>query len=304
VQVEKMEQKGTKRFQAKKSAKLKIYKKKLNKGFIQIKLKKLGLNKNGIPLLVFFGFDGSQKSPLKCAGQLINISQSTSPYFKNCSASSEKPGYKCEDGFSGKNRDEEGGMWAANSDGVGAYIRVKFVRIFEITKFIYRNRKNTSERNASLELLFDSGESYIINLKNDDEIFEIDINSVRTNGVRVSIKSVYGTLNNGGAFNFLGLECQTKDQPLDPLSENENVPTLFDTNRRKPVNLSCYDSLSNSAKFENFEVKEDFKTAVRCPESCALIENNIYGDLFYSYDTPICKAAYHAGKLTTVGGLV
>jgi len=305
IQVDKMEGKGSKRFQAKKSGQLKIYKKKFNKGLIQIRLNKnLGLNKYGIPLLVFFGPDGSQKAPLKCAGKLINISQSTSPYFKSCSASSEKPGYKCEDGFSGKNRDEEGGMWAANSDGVGAYIKVRFVKIFEITKFVYRNRKNPSERNASLELLFDSGDSYIINLKNNDEIYELDINSVRCPGVKVTIKSVYGTLNNGGAFNFWGLKCEAKDPPLDPLSENENVPTLFDINTKKPINLSCYDSLSNSSKFELTPVTEDYKSAIRCPESCALIENKIYGNKFYSYDTPLCKAAYHAGKLTTVGGLV
>jgi len=304
VQVDKIEQKGSKRFQAKKSAKLNIYKRKFNKGFIKISLNSIGLNKYGIPLVLFFGFDGSQKSPLKCAGKLINISQSTSPYFKNCYASSEKLGYKCEDGLSGKNRDEEGGIWAANSDGVGAYIRIKFVRTFEITKFVYRNRKNPSERNASLELFFDSGDIYIVNLKNNDEIFEMDINSVRTTGVKVTIKSVYGTLNNGGAFNFFGLECETKDKPLDPISENENIPTLFLSQTTKPINLNCYDSLSNSSKFEILEMSDNLKIVVRCPESCSLIENNIYGDFYYSYDTPICKAAYHAGKITTLGGLV
>lgn len=304
IQIDKSEQKGSKRFQAKKSGKLQIYKKKFNKGIIQVKLKSLGLNKHGIPLILFFGFDGSQKSPLKCAGKVINISQSTSPHFKSCLASSEKPGYKCEDGLSGKNRDEEGGMWAANSDGVGAYIMIKFVKVYEITKFVYRNRKNPSERNASLEILFNSGDSYVVNLKNNDEIFEMDINSVRTNGVKVTIKSVYGTLNNGGAFNFWGLECETKEKPNDPLSENENVPELFNLKKKMPVNLNCYDSLSNSSKFENFEIAEDFKTVIRCNESCALIENSIYGDMYYSYDTPICKAAYHAGKITTLGGLV
>ena len=304
IQVDKSDQKNGKKFQAKKSGRINIYKKKYNKGAIQIRLKKLGLNDKGIPLVLFFGFDGSQKSPLKCAGKVINISQSTSPYFKSCTASSEKPGYKCEDGFSGKNRDEEGGMWAANSDGVGAYIRVKFVRIFEITKLIYRNRKNPSERNSMLELLFDSGDSYTIPLKNNDEIFEYDINSVRAQGVKVTIKDVFGTSNNGGSFNFLGLECVAKDLPEDPISENENVPSLFKPNKNRPVNLSCYDSLSNSAKFENFEVKENFKTVVRCPESCALIENNIYGDIFYSFDSPLCKSAYHSGKLSTLGGLV
>lgn len=304
IQVDKLVEKGTKRYQAKKSGSMTIYKKKFNKGSIQIKLRQLGLNKFGIPLVLFFGFDGSQKSPLKCAGKLINISLSTSSYFKSCFASSEKPGYKCEDGFSGKNRDEEGGMWAANSDGVGAYIVVKFVQVFEVTKFVYRNRKNPSERNSELELEFFSGDTYKINLKNNDELFEIDINSVRALGVKVTIKGVYGTLNNGGAFNFWGLECQTKDKPNDPLSENPNVPILFNMDIKNPVNLSCYDSLGNSSKFENFEVKENFKVTLRCPESCALIDNPIYGDRFYTYDSPLCKSAFHSGRMTNLGGLV
>ena len=105
--------KGAKKFVAKKSAKLVIYQKKFTKGLIQIKFAKAGLNSKGIPLVVFFGFDSTLKNPSICTGKEILISLSTDKYFKKCLASSEKPGYKCEDGFSHKMRDEAGGMWAS-----------------------------------------------------------------------------------------------------------------------------------------------------------------------------------------------
>lgn len=319
LQLDKNQSKGSKKLIAKKSSRLIIYKKMFNKGAVQIKFKKFGINMHGIPMIVFFGFDSSSKSPLKCAGKEFNISLSTGRYFKKCLASSEKPNFKCEDGFSGKMRDEEGGMWAANSDGKGAWVLVKLNGIFKLTKIEYRNRKNPSERNAQLEITYSGGETQNVFLKNDDEIHTIYIDSVRASSVKVTIKEVYSTINNGGSFNIFGLRCTTdddydEDEPspgLDPSIIQDDKPldpfliaSLFEKEKRAPILLSCRDSLSNSFKFDNVKLKNDKKITVKCPESCAMTETPIYGTVTYTKDSAICKAAYHDGKISSNGGLV
>jgi hypothetical protein len=336
LQLDRNQSKGSKKLIAKKSSRLVIYKRSFNKGRIQVKFNKFGLNTKGIPMIVFFGFDTSKKSPLICTGKEEIISLSTGRHFESCTASSDIQGYKCEDGFSGKMRDEEGGMWAANSDGIGAWIEVKFKSVFKITKIQVKNRVNPTERNRKLEVDFSSGEKRWINLKNNEKVVNHVIESMRAKGIRFTIRSVYGTNNNGGGFNVWGVEChqenETDEDDLDasqiksvdskenknalnhfdtlPTLEEEKVidpstlPPLFSKDIVKPIFLSCFDSITNSSKFDKITLKPNKKIQIKCPESCALTEIPIYGHLVYSKDSALCKAAFHAKKIPATGGLV
>ena len=321
LQLDKNQTKGSKKLIAQKSAKLVIYKKSFNKGNVQIKLNKAGINQKGVPMVIFFGFDTFFKNPLICSGKEILISKASGPHYSGCKASSEVKGYKCEDGFSGKMRDEEGGMWASDSDGIGAWIYIKFRKVFKITKIEYRNRQNPSERNSKIEIRFSSGESKLISLKNNDEIFETNIESVQTDSIKFTIKEVYGTLNNGGAFNIYGLKCWYENEDIinDINKENNskesdanvdkskiptNIDPLFKMDSFKPIDLSCFDSLSNTIKIDTKLIKPGSKLTVFCPESCSLSMAYVFGTDLYTRDSSICKSAYHAKKISGLGGLV
>lgn len=226
LQLDKNQTKGSKRLVAKKSSRLVVYKRSFNKARIQIKLNKFGINTKGVPMVVFFDFDTSAKSPLICTGKEDLVSQSTGKYFDSCASSSDVAGYKCEDGFSGKLRDEEGGVWAANSDGVGAWLSVKFKGVFKITKIQVNNRNNPTERNSKLELLFSSGETQFIHLKNDDKVVDHLVESIRANGLKFIIRGVYGTNNNGGAFNVWGVKCRKEIEEDDELDDSGSTQEM------------------------------------------------------------------------------
>ena len=207
LQIDKNANKNAKKLIAKKSGLLSIYKKKYSMGSVKIPLNKIGLNSKGIPLILFFGFDSTSITPVACSGDENNVSLSSSRYFRDCVASSEKDNHKCESAFSGKLRDEEGGIWASNNEGVGAWIMLNFKGEFQLNRFQYKNRKNPAERNSKIELMFSNGETQIFNLKNSDEIHELKLETIKTKMVKITIRGVYGTINNGGAFNFFGVEC-------------------------------------------------------------------------------------------------
>lgn len=69
---------------AKKSSLLLIYKKKFPLGLVKIPLNSNGLNKKGVPLIIFFRYDPKSKSPIACSGDEKNVSSSSSPFFKEC----------------------------------------------------------------------------------------------------------------------------------------------------------------------------------------------------------------------------
>lgn len=314
---------NSKRIVAKNSATLEIYKASYKIGNVNIELNnKIGINKSGIPFILFFGFDTKATAPLTCLGESIHISNPSGTSFKACRASSEKAGMKCEDGFSGVMRDEEGGMWSSSNEGVGAWIEVEFKGLYEIRKFSYKNKKNPAERNKSIELSFKNGRNQLINLKNTDELLHFKIEPIRATSVKITIKEVFGTINNGGAFHFEGAECtengedandklkfipSTPDfEPLKAMYEltKEVFTPLFDKNLKKPIPLTCRDSLSNT--HHNIKSSPGTKAKLNCPESCVGTDAPVYGGAagLYSKDSAICKAAYHAGKISSKGGMV
>jgi hypothetical protein len=323
LQLDKNQVKGSKKLTAKKSAKLVIYKKPFNRGDVKIRLNKTGINSKGVPLVIFFGFDNYYKSPLLCSGKEMLISKTSGQFFSKCSSSSKMSGFQCEDAFSGKMRDEEGGMWASDSDGIGGWISVEFNNIYRISRVQYRNRKNPSERNSKIEMKFSSGDTRDILLKNNDEIIDLSLDNVRANSVKFTIKDVYGTLNNGGAFNIYGLKCwyvrteedadEDSSSSITPIEseesntneeKNRKIEPLFKKQHNIPIEVNCYDSLSNSVKFEAFSIQFGKKYIINCPESCSTSMTYIYGTDYYTKDSAICKAAFHAKKITSLGGLV
>lgn len=201
-------------------------------------------------------------------------------------------------------------MWASNNEGVGAWISVSFNGLYEILKFVYKDRKNPAERNSHLLLTFSNGETQDVFLKNSDDEVEIKVDHIKATGVKIIIKGVYGTMNNGGAFSFIGIKCQSgggpgeEDPDDDEKSKSIPVPAFFTKSKVKLVTLNCRDSFSNTHKFDNLIIKPSVKVSVKCPESCFNSEYPVYGSGHYSKDSAICKSAYHSKKIGSKGGLV
>ncbi len=317
LKVNKPAQNGSKRISGDRSGLVKIFKKKFEAGKIVIPLNTKGINIKGIPIIIFFGFDSQLSSPISCGGNELWISNPTSKYYKGCTESSSfNNKWKCKDGLSGQNKDKEGGMWASKREGVGSWLNVEFRDIFEITKIQYVNRKNPSERNSLILATFSSGEEFQLKLGNVDKLQEIAIYPpIRATSVKFTIKEVYGTINNGGSFKVFGVKCIDPDQEQEVSKQAHGLEAvtavnpkalkpLFDIKDNKAVPLSCRDSLSNSKKLDHVKQKPGSSVIVKCSESCALTNVSIYGDLKYSKDSSICRAAYHSSKLKATGGLV
>ena len=324
LQVDKNLNKNIKKIVARKSGLLNIYKKAYPAGKVNIKLNYMGINAKGIPMIIFFGFDSSSAGPVSCGGEEVNLSDINGNYFKECkifyklgSASSEyNNDWSCSKGFGKVMRDEPNGMWVSKNEGQGAWISVKFKQLVLLSRLEYKERSNPSERNSMIELIYDSGETETINLKNTSDLKEFKLKAIKTSSVKVVIKTVYGTINNGGGFNFFGIACinteESNNQDQELLTGMEkvsgvgknNVKPLFNEGKKKPLKLTCKDSISNSRKFDSIKKGYNNKILIFCGENCAQADVPVYGDSKYSKDSAICKSAYHSQKLPSDGGHV
>ena len=293
-------------FHAVSSSLLRIYKKKFQIGKVKIPITKKGLGAKGVPLIVFFGVDSSDKSPSACGGKEEWISKPSSPHFDKCETSSHfSRSWGCKSGFSGTMEDKAGGMWATNNEGIGAYLKVLFKDLYEVTKIVYKDRSNPGERNSKLRFEFSSGEvfDYDHPLSNQEVTVNFDI-PYRTYWVKISITGVYGTINNGGAFKIFGTKCTAQSEPEEG-AKNVAIKPLFDLEAEKVYNLNCLESISNSKKLFNVNKSKGKCAKIMCFDSC--INNQlatVYGNLNYSKDSAICKSAVHAGVLSQNGGRV
>ena len=298
----------TDKIESKFSAPLIIMKKKFDSGKVSIPLNKSGVNTRGMHMVVFFGFDNSLISPLSCGGEERLISDPTSSYYSSCYQSSFlDSNWKCENGLNGNNKDQEGDIWSTKHEGIGSWIEVEFSNLFLITKFDIMNRRVPQERNSLIEAEFSDGSKMLIKLLNIDDVQSIEVKPPKkSKSIRFTIKAVYGTINNGGAFNVYGLECKDVDNskslpgPNVQNSPQDMQPMFKDANKRAII-LNCKDSLSNTKKLDHFKIKTGLKVEIKCNDSCQFSNYAIYGDLKYSKDSSICKAAYHAGILTKAG---
>lgn len=149
------------------------------------------------------------------------------------------------------------------------------------------------ERNKMIQIMFDGGETRKITLKNLDSVQSFKIEpAVISKSARFVIKAVFATLNNGGAFNLYGTPCVDPKKLDAPEGEEEEPKELIAT---------CEDTLLTE-KFSALGLKPDTKLSITCPEACVKAPGNVYGDLEYSEDSFICKAAYHAGAIEDKGG--
>lgn len=317
LQIEGKPNKSQKKFIAKRSGMLRIFKKNYLEGKITIPLKQNGFNIKGVPLIMWFGFDPDSGGPVTCGGNEYNLSIVSGPYYAGCRASSEFLGTSCSHGLNDKMVDSWGNMWYTRGEGIGAWIEIRFKGLFLITKIDYQDRKNPLERNSRIELIFDDSSVQYYDLKNTNDLKSIRIDPVKSSSIKISIKGVYGTINNGGAFRVYGVKCtniESKNEGLTPaqkslakktgVKDTSTLPALFKNEEKETIRLKCRDSVSNTKIFKSMKKNVGNKILVYCSDTCINTDFTVYGDMFYTKDSAICKSAFHSQKLPSEGGKV
>ena len=317
IQIEEKANKNQKKFIARKSGMLRIFKKTYPEGNIRIPFKNNGLNIKGVPVVMWFGYDSNSGGPVTCGGNELNISNTNGPYYHSCRASSEYLGSNCNNGFNERMADRFGEMWYSRGEGIGAWVEVTFKNLFQITQIEYKDRKNSLERNSRIELKFDDGSKQSFDLRNTDDLNIIKINPIKSSSVRITITGVFGTINNGGAFKIIGVKCsniEAKVEGLTPaqaalvektgVKDTSSLAAIFKNEGKEMIKLKCKDSVSNAKKFKNMKMNFGVKVLIYCSDTCANTDFTVYGDLFYAKDSAICKSAFHSQKLSAEGGKV
>ena len=236
---------------------------------------------------------------------LLNLGQSSSLY----------PNTKCEDGLNGKMNDAIGSMWYTKGEGVGGWLQINFKGVYIISKFEVRPRNNPNERNKVIELEFSDGSKQMFTILNNNDIQTFHLQDVETSYVIVKILEVYGTINNGGAFNFYGIECKNleiKEKESKEASgllkasgvNPKEIPALFNVDHEEVIGVGCRENLVNSKKFRAVKMSEGNHIVVNCYSSCSLSYNLVYGSGRYTKDSAICKSAFHDRKIPGTGGKV
>ena len=212
-------------------------------------------------------------------------------------------------------RDGFGTMWYSKGEGVGAWLQVLFKGLFIISRFEVKPRGNANERNKVIQLEFSDGSKQLFTMLNTDSIQKFDVQQVQTTYVIIKILQVYGTINNGGSFNFFGVECKNLSvvKKSSPGSKgllkaagvaSKEMPPLFIIEKKVVVNVSCKDTFVNAEKFKTTKMDMGSHIIINCNSSCSLTPNIIYGTGKYTKDSAICKAAFHDNKITNAGGKV
>lgn len=247
-------------------------------------------------IVLFLGYDNSLH--LQCGGDVIKISDPHSKAFKSCNSSSGR----CKDAFISRK------FWSSHNEGIGASLSVEFNQRYEISRIEFIDKINPSERNSELSLIFDENIERTIETKNtnDKQIFLIEP-PVIAKQIKIMISKVYGTINNGGHFDIYGSLCsiqtEEEDTSIDIFQISKEMKPLFPTAQKDSfISLSCRDSLINTNKINIKDFIENKSMMIYCQEGCSNSQFNIYGDIRYSLDSSICKAAYHSGVIQNGGG--
>jgi len=212
-------------------------------------------------------------------------------------------------------KDSIGTMWFSRGEGVGAWLQVIFKGIFVITKFQVKPRGNPNERNKVIELEFSDGTSQQFTMLNTDSVQEFPVGLVQTSYVIVRFVEVFGTINNGGSFNFFGIQC--KNLSLPPSNSKvtgllkaagadvKQIKAFFSVEEEEIIGVGCRDTLINAPKkFGAVKMDEGNHAIVNCYSSCSTSHYTVYGTGRYTKDSAICKAAFHDRKITAAGGQV
>ncbi len=207
-------------------------------------------------------------------------------------------------------------MWYSKAQGIGAWLKITFKGLYMITKFSVKPRSNPAERNKQIELEFSDGAKQKFVMINTDKVQDFDVEKVQTQYIIIRVTKVFGTINNGGSFNFYGIECKnletkTKDEAKGTnglikaagLQPNK-IPPLFNVETEPILRLSCQESVSNSKQFK--QVKKAFgqRVLIQCYSGCSITPYMIFGTGKYTKDSAICKAAFHNKTINSLGGKV
>lgn len=269
----------------------KIYKKSFSEGVIKVPFSVSKVKTNRLSFLLFFQVNPAANRNFVCGGKEDNIGLYNGPAFDSCTSSSAYPNgqWNCEYAFAGRLIDAPFAMWASNGEGIGAWIEINFKQGYQITKIEFKNRDNPGERAKEIEIKHSNNEAIIHELKNTDRVVSLAVKPFVTRNIRFTIRSVYGTINNGFSLRIFGLPCKIEQQESG-------------LQKQTVVNLRCEHNLINHEQLLklNFQVGESFKAF--CSSSCIDQNVNIYGSLIYSEDSSICKSAYHMGVISASGG--
>jgi hypothetical protein len=81
-----------------------------------------------------------------------------------------------------------------------------------------KNREKVFEHNKKIEVFFKTNSdanSATFDLPNSDEVKEFKLTTpMPANSIIITIKGVYSTRNNGGAFRLFGIPCVGPDDPV------------------------------------------------------------------------------------------
>ena len=124
------------------------------------------------------------------------------PEAINCEASSEfNRKFGCKKAFDGNlSIGKRKNAWASKGEGVGAWIKAKLDKTYAVNQLKILQRHYPGESNKQVEIQFSSGLKQLATLpaKGDKHWNIIRLsNGVLTSSVKVTIKAVYGTVNNG-----------------------------------------------------------------------------------------------------------
>jgi len=98
-------------------------------------------------------------------------------------------------------------------------------------------------------------------------------------------------MNNGGAFNIFATQC------VDPVKLEDDAPTDNDPPVSKgQVKGNCEDTLLSNS-FVALGLRDGTSAELECGETCEESKGKVFGDIKYSEDSIVCKAAAHMGVI-------
>ncbi len=114
-------------------------------------------------------------------------------------------GYGCSHALDGIYADGDGSAWATQNEGAGSFMTVTFDKAYALSAIGYMQRGCSCEWNKTLTLSFSDGSTQTVVLDNIQGPKQYALTAVTTSWVKVTVKDVYATTNNGAAeVEFMG----------------------------------------------------------------------------------------------------
>ncbi|CXH86529.1 LCCL domain-containing protein [Plasmodium berghei] len=243
-------------------------------------------NKKNIPFLLFL--QKRKILPTICTGEEEILSSPENINFKECvESSSISKQFNCMSSLNTYHIDKKHNIWKTANGSIGEYITIYFKKPVQINKFRFKPQDNILTWPSEILLHFDDTKIlvpifYTSNIEYNTKKFE---HSIITTSVKIEIRDMFvNNLETGGSFELIGNSCNIID------NEYMNHHAIIDV-------VDCDNTLNDIPDINPLIYGDIF--IVSCPYNC--IKNaessnkNIYGSDLYSLESPICKAAVHAG---------